>query len=188
MALTEQMGLANFSLHDILKADKYRLKALKNLEKLVEEEYVLQNYELSNKYALQYLKLYKRLAKEFVGSTYLDTRVKDDKQAHGMSETKYLSPKYLDRVVSTYMECRKFLVGPLAHKLITDINTVLPRHEQWQTFTEYKQIFETDGKYADSTHRQKLVRRLAKYTDKLLDQYEYLRQYKSVRVYHKILQ
>jgi hypothetical protein len=188
MALTEQMGLVNFSLRDILKTDKYRLKLLKNLKKLVEEEYVLQNYELSNKYAIQYLKLYKRLAKEFVGSTYLDTHVKDDTQAHGMSETKYLSPKYLDRVISTYMECRKFLVGPLAHKLITDINTVLPSHEQWETFTDYRQIFETDGKYANSDHRQKLVHRLVKYTDKLLDQYEYLRQYKSVRVYYKILQ
>jgi hypothetical protein len=188
MALTEQMGLVNFSLRDILKTDRYRLKVLKNLEKLVEEEYVLQNYELSNKYALQYLKMYKRLAKEFVGSTYLDTRVNDDKQAHGMSETKYLSPKYLDRVVSTYMECRKFLVGPLAHKLITDINTVLPGHEQWKTFTDYIQMVEYDGKYADSTQKQKLVHRLAKYTDKLLEQYEYLRQYKKVRVYHKILQ
>jgi hypothetical protein len=187
MTLSEQTGLVNFSLREILKVDKYRLKVLKNLKKLVEEEYVLQNYELSNNYALQYLKLYKRLAKEFVGSTYLDTLVKDDKQVHGMSETKYLSPKYLDRVVSTYMECRKFLVGPLAHKLITDINLVLPRHEQWQTFTDYRQIFETDGKYADSTDRQKLVQRLAKYTDKLLEQYEYLGQYKSVRVYHKIL-
>jgi hypothetical protein len=86
------------------------------------------------------------------------------------------------------MECRKFLVGPLAQKLITEINTVLPRHEQWKTFTDYSQIVEFDGKYADNAHRQKLVQRLVKYTDKLLDQYEYLRQYKSVRVYHKILQ
>jgi len=128
------------------------------------------------------------MAKEYVGSTYLDTRVKDDKQAHGMSETKYLSPKYLDRVISTCMECRKFLVGPLVHKLITDINTVLPHHEQWQTFTNYSQMFEADGKYTDSVHKQKLNQRCAKYTNKLLEQLEYLNQYKSVHVYHKILQ
>lgn len=188
MFADESHHLINYALDDIIKIDYYRLKVLKNLGKLVQEEYRLENYELANHHALTYLKVYKRIVREYKGSPYLDTSKKINKcDEYKMKEVRYLSPKYLDRVLNTYMNCRKFLVGKLAFNIIEDINTCLPYNEQWEVFTSYDQIYEADGQYGNSNYRQKLLKRQHKFVNKLIKQYTYLKQVKSANLYSKIL-
>ena len=188
MFADESFHLINYALADIIKIDYYRLKVLKNLGKLVQEEYRLQNYELANHHAIAYLKVYKRIVREYKGSAYLDTSKTIKKtDEYKMKEVKYLSPKYLDRVLHTYMNCRKFLVGNLVFNIVQDINESLPEHEQWEVFTSYDQIYEADGEYGNSNYRQQLLRRQHKLVDKLIDQYNYLQQIKSGKLYSKIL-
>jgi len=175
-------------LHNIIRLDKYRLLLLKNLGKMVLEEYDLKNYQICVRYAFIYLKLYRRLVREYSNTTYVDTREKDDIQPHNMKEVKYVSPKYLDRVISAYMECRKFLVGQNMHQMIQEkINPFLPRHEQWKTFTSYQEMLEFDG-IAESEYQQKLKKRYLKYTRKLIQQYERLEQFTKRNQYYILLQ
>jgi hypothetical protein len=186
MFAPESFRLVNYTLKDIIKLDKYRLKILKNLGKLVKEQYRLQNLKLANDYSIMYLKLYKRLATEYKGSIYLDgsSPVKDvDKQ---MKEKKYLNPKYMDRVLNIYMNCRQFLVGNGVYKMVQTINTSLPIHEQWEVFTSYNQIYEADGRYNYSNYCQKLYRRHFCAVSRLIKQYNYLEQDKSARLYSKL--
>ena len=186
MFAPESFRLVNYSLKDIIKLDKYRLKLLKNLGKLVKEQYRLSNYKLANDYSIMYLKLYKRLAAEYKGTIYLDgsSPVRDvDKH---MKEKKYLNPKYLDRVLNTYMNCRQFIVGNGVYKMVETINTSLPVHEQWEVFTTYSQIYQADGRYHYSNYCQKLYRRHFRAVSRLIKQYNYLEQDKSSRLYSKI--
>jgi len=155
---------------------------------MVLEEYDLKNYQICVRYAFIYLKLYRRLVREYSNTTYVDTREKDDIQPHNMKEVKYVSPKYLDRVISAYMECRKFLVGQNMHQMIQEkINPFLPRHEQWKTFTSYQEMLEFDG-IAESEYQQKLKKRYLKYTRKLIQQYERLEQFTKRNQYYILLQ
>jgi uncharacterized protein YnzC (UPF0291/DUF896 family) len=180
-------SLVNFSLNDILKIDKYRFCLLKNLGKLVLEEYDLQNYESCVKTALVYLKLYRRLVREFSNTTLVDTRVEDDIQPHNMKDVKYMSPKYLDRVISAYMECRKYLVSPTVHKLIQEqINPFLPRHEQWETFMSYKSMTDVDGIH-ESEYQLSLKSRCNKYATKLVEHLKYLQKFKKATIYEQLL-
>jgi hypothetical protein len=187
MFASESFRLVNYPLKDIIKLDKYRLKILKNLGKLVKEQYRLNNFKLANDYCLMYLKLYKRLAAEYKGTIYVDSKKTDidiDKDRIGK---KYLNPKYLDRVLDTYMNCRQFLVGNGAYKLVQSINTSLPLHEQWEVFTSYNQIFEFDGRYSYSNYCQKLYKRHFRAVNRLIHQYNYLEQDKSAKLYRNIL-
>lgn len=185
MFASESFRLVNYPLKDIIKLDKYRLKILKNLGKLVKEQYRLNNFKLANDYCLMYLKLYKRLAAEYKGTIYVDSKKTDiDKDKLGK---KYLNPKYLDRVLDTYMNCRQFLVGNGAYKLVQSINTSLPLHEQWEVFTSYNQIFEFDGRYSYSNYCQKLYKRHFRAVNRLIHQYNYLEQDKSAKLYRNIL-
>jgi hypothetical protein len=185
---TESMKLVNYSLDEIIRVDKYRLLILKHLGKMVLEEYDLKNYQICVRYAFLYLKLYRRVVREYSNTTYVDTREKDDIQGHNMKEVKYVSPKYLDRVISAYMECRKFLVGPNVHKLIQEkINPFLPRHEKWATFTTFHDMMLVDG-VNESEYQTKLKHRYNKCVNKLLDQLEYLEQFQKRRQYWDLLQ
>jgi hypothetical protein len=184
---TESKQLINYSLKDIIKVDKYRLLLLKNLGKLVLEEYDLQNYEACVQTALTYLKLYRRMVPEYSNTTYVDTDVDDDIQPHNMKEVKYISPKYLDRVISAYMECRKYLVGPAVQKLIQEkINPFLPRHEQWETFTSFHDMALVDG-INESEYQLLLKARYNKYAMKLIEHLEYLQQFKKAQNYERLL-
>jgi len=185
---TEAMKLVNYSLNDIIRVDKYRLRILKHLGKMVLEEYDLNNYQICVNYAFLYLKLYRRVVREYSNTTYIDTREKDDIQPHNMKEVKYVSPKYLDRVISAYMECRKFLVGPAVHKLVQEkINPYLPRHEKWATFTTFHDMMVVDG-VNESEYQSKLKRRYTRCVNKLLNQLEYLDQFQKRRQYSDLLQ
>lgn len=187
MFARESFLLVNYSLKDIIKLDRYRFKILKNLGKLMNEEFRLGNYKLSNDYCIMYLKLYKRVVSDYKGSRELNSSTSVKEDGNNMKEVKYLSPKYLDRVINTYTDCRKFLVGKLVYNLVEDINRSLPRKEQWEVFTSYSHIYETDGKYGDSNYRQELLTRQNKLVDKLVKQYQYLEQIKSAKLYSKIL-
>ena len=105
-------SLINYSLDDIIKADNYRFKLLKNLRKLVLEEYRLQNYGPASQYAITYLKLYKRVARDNKGSMYLTTDYKPDPATDdgSMKIYKYLNPRYLDEVISKYMDCHSTFI------------------------------------------------------------------------------
>ena len=181
-------SLIDYSLDDIIKVDYYRLKTLKTLEKLVQEEYRLQNYGLSSKYALTFLKLYKRLIRDYQGDKHLRSDyIEPQETDNTMKELKYLSAKYLDRVINTYMNCRSHLVGKQALNLIYQINEYLPFPEQWDAYTNYDQIYEADSKWGDSNYRQTLTKRYIRFSQKLLKQYEYLEQFKTKNQYEKFL-
>ncbi len=184
----ESLRLVNYSLKDIIRVDKYRLLLLKHLGKMVLEEYDLANYQICVRYAFLYLKLYRRILREYSNTTYIDTREKDDIQPHNMKEVKYISPKYLDRVISAYMECRKFLVGQNMHQMIQEkINPFLPRHEQWKTFTSFQEMIDFDG-ITESSYQQKLKKRYLKCVQKLINQYEHLEQFSKRNQYYSLLQ
>ena len=188
MSTAESLRLINYSLNDILRIDKYRLRILKHLGKMVLEEYDIKNYRNCVRYAIIYLKLYRRMVCEYRNTTYVNTREKQDIQEHNMKEVKYVSPKYLDRVISAYMECRKFLVGPIVHKLIQEkINPFLPWHEKWATFTTFHEMMQVDG-VNESEYQLKLKHRYNKCFNKLMDQLEYLEQFQKRKQYWDLLQ
>ena len=187
MFTPESFRLVNYSLKDIIKLDKYRLKLLKNLGKLVKEQYRLNNFKLANDYCIMYLKLYKRIASEYKSSIYLDSNKTDKDIDKDKLGKKYLNPKYFDRVLDTYMNCRQFLVGNGVYKIVQSVNTYLPVHEQWEVFTSYNQIFEFDGRYSYSNYCQKLYKRHFRAVSRLIKQYNYLEQDKSAKLYMNIL-
>jgi len=185
MFTPESLCLVN-TLKDIIKLDKYRLKILKNLGKLVKEQYRLNNFELANKFCIMYLRLYKRIAVEYKGSIYLDSKKIDSDIDKDRIGKKYLNPKYLDRVLEIYMDCRQFLVGNSVYNIVQSINDYLPIHEQWQVFTRYSQIYEVDGVYNYSNYCHKLSKRHFRAVSRLIKQYNYLEQDKSAKLYRKI--
>jgi hypothetical protein len=187
MFARESFRLVNYSLKDIIKLDKYRLKILKNLGKLVKEEYRLNNFKLANDYCIMYLKLYKRLAAEYNGTIYVDSKKTGKDIDIDTLGKKYLSPKYLDRIMNIYMNCRQFLVGKGTYSIVQNINKSLPVHEQWEVFTSYIDIFKADGRYNYSNYLQKLVKRHFRAVNRLVKQYNYLEQDRSAQSYNKLL-
>ena len=181
-------SLVDYALDDIIRVDYYRFKLLKTLGKLVEEEYRLSNYGLASQYAVIYLKLYKRVIRDYVGDYRLNTKNEAPVETdNSMKEFKYLSPKYLDRVLNTYINCRQFLVSGAVKNIVSEINQYLPYEENWEVFTSFQQIYEADGKWGDSNYKVQLVNRYHRFGNKLLNQYSNLNQMKTRNQYSKLL-
>lgn len=191
MSQFKNASLVDFALEDIIRVDYYRFKLLKTLSKLVDEEYRLENYGLSHQYALTYLKLYKRVVRDYAGDIRLNTKTNNSKIVqtdNDMKSIKYISPKYLDRVINTMMDCRKYLVNLSSKKIIDEINQYLPHHEQWEVFTKFIDIYHADNNtWGESNLKIELVEKYNKYTNKLLCQYQLLKQMKTFNNYQKFL-
>ena len=62
-----------------------------------------------------------------------------------------------DKVIKKYMDCRKFLVGPIVYQLVQKINQSLPVHEQWDSFMTYEDIVAADNGLNSSSTRESLL-------------------------------
>ena len=68
-----------------------------------------------------------------------------------------LNTSYYDKVIKKYMDCRKFLVGPVVYQLVQKINKSLPIHEQWDAFMTYEDIVAVDNGISSSSTRESLL-------------------------------
>jgi hypothetical protein len=149
------------SLTTFIRADYYVSKLMKRLIELISKEYSLENYGECNKRCIQWLRLYTVMIpkyKEYIGIL--------DGEEVGKTGTdsfrwnfmmKALHTENYDKVIKKYMDCRKFLVGPVAYQLIQKINQSLPVHDQWDAFMTYEDIVAADKGIAKSSSRESLL-------------------------------
>jgi hypothetical protein len=149
------------SLTTFIRADYYVSKLMKKLIDLSSKEYSLENYGECNKRCIQWLRLYAVMLpkyKDYIGLLEGEQIGKKGTDSFRWSfMIKSLETDNYDKVLKKYMDCRKFLVGPVAYQLVQKINQSLPVHEQWDAFMTYEDIVAADNGLNSSSTRESLL-------------------------------
>ena len=149
------------SLSTFIRSDYYITKVMRRLVELSSKEYSLENYGECNKRCIQWMRLYSVMLpkyKDYVGiikGEKVDKKGTDSFRWNFMIES--LNTNYYDKVIKKYMDCRKFLVGPVVYQLVQKINKSLPIHEQWDAFMTYEDIVAVDNGISSSSTRESLL-------------------------------
>jgi len=149
------------SLTTFIRADYYVSKLMRRLIELSSKEYSLENYGECNKRCIQWLRLYSVMLpkyKDYVGILEGEEVVKKGTDSFRWNYMmKSLHTDNYDKVIKKYMDCRKFLVGPIVYQLVQKINKSLPVHEQWDSFMTYEDIVAADNGLNSSSTRESLL-------------------------------
>jgi hypothetical protein len=151
----------NNSLTTFIRADYYVTKLMKRLIELSCKEYSLENYGECNKRCIQWLRLYSVMLpkyKDYVG-------ILNDENVENCGSDSYrwkfmmnaLHTNNYDKVIKKYMDCHKFLVGPVVYQLVQKINLSLPIHEQWDAFMTFQDIVDADKGLNSSSTRESML-------------------------------
>ena len=149
------------SLSTFIRSDYYLTKLMRRLVELSSKEYSLENYGECKKRCIQWMRLYSVMLpkyKDYVGiikGEKVDKKGTDSFRWNFMIES--LNTNYYDKVIKKYMDCRKFLVGPVVYQLVQKINKSLPIHEQWDAFMTYEDIVAVDNGISSSSTRESLL-------------------------------
>lgn len=149
------------SLTTFIRADYYVSKLMKKIIELASKEYSLENYGECNKRCIQWLRLYSVMLpkyKDYIGILEGEQVEKKGTDSFRWSfMMKSLDTDNYDKVLKKYMDCRKFLVGPVTYQLVQKINQSLPIHEQWDAFMTYEDIVAADNGLNSSSTRESLL-------------------------------
>jgi len=149
------------SLSTFIRSDYYITKLMRRLVELCSKEYSLENYGECNKRCIQWMRLYSVMLpkyKDYVGiieGEKVDKKGTDSFRWNFMMES--LNTSNYDKVISKYMDCRKFLVGPVVYQLVQKINKSLPTEQQWDAFMTYEDIVAEDNGITSSSIRESLL-------------------------------
>ena len=175
--MTTQTTSSNMS----YKTDYLIAKLMNSLRELSIMEYSYENYGECVKRSIQWLRLYiimlpkykefisnKYEYKEYISKMQHELNMCNDKEAcRFMDIISVLSTDNYDMVITKYMDCSKFLVGPTVYQLVQKVNTYLANSQQWDVFMTYNQIVEADNGINLYEKREKKLTECIRYLNKI---------------------
>jgi hypothetical protein len=182
--MTKQPTSSNMS----YKTDYQLAKLMNSLRELSIMEYSFENYGECVKRSIQWLRLYVIILpkyKEFISNKYeyisnIENElnkckiftsnyeyIKDKHACRFMDIISALSTDNYDMVLTKYMDCSKFLVGPTVYQLVQKVNSYLENSQQWDVFMTYNEMVEVDNGINLSEKRDKKLTECIRYLNKI---------------------
>jgi hypothetical protein len=151
--MTVQLSSTNTS----LKTHYSITKLMNSLRELSKLEYSLENYGECVKRSIQWLKLYVAIlpgyASEFDGNHYIDENQNDTYIKQYFYILNALSIENYDKVLTKYMDCNKYLVGPTVYQLVQKVNSFMSNSNQWDVFMSFNDMVELDNGLTETSER-----------------------------------
>ena len=178
---------ADMSSTGTCKSDYYVSKLMDSIKELSIIEYCQENYGECAKRCIQWLRLYSAILpryRGYVSSQYSIVHVENDKYSNRLAYIlKSLDIKKYDSVLNKYMDCNKFLVGPIVYQLVQKINTNLPNYQQWDVFMTFSDMVELDRGVCESFQRDTQINKcynILKKVNKYVSKKEYCENYRNI--------
>jgi hypothetical protein len=151
-------------------------KLMNSLKELSKIEYSHENYGECVKRSIQWLKLYTVMLpkySEFISEKeMIHANIEQYKSVLKSKGNRdydrfefildVLSTDNYDFVLQKYMDCNKFLVGPIVYQLVQKVNSYLETTQQWDVFMTFNDMVELDNGHHQSEIRDFKLRKCLK--------------------------
>jgi hypothetical protein len=146
-------------------------KLMNSIRELAKIEYGNENYGECVKRSIQWLKFYVALLPKYSDKSN-EKMVEEPLENEKYCERYFyilnaISTENYDNVLTKYMDCNKFLVGPKVYQLVQKANSFLSQSNQWDVFMTFSDMVELDKGLTQSDARHDKLTECGQHLDKV---------------------